>query len=190
MDETREVHVQVIQALRFQVLGSESSPGQVAGPVDQQPPMLTELRAICQPARRISTPDEANSLDDIQAGRQTIAIDAAPQNAQWNGGTQAVWTTPCLGVGLRVTHGDVTFARDYDRMWPDSWSGQCKVYLFSWDGCARPWTLPAEWATVGIAVLYPLTPEGRAAGRPLSITDRTATPTLLPQVPYLLVPEK
>jgi hypothetical protein len=86
-----------------------------------------------------------------------------------------------------VTNGDVTFARDYDRMWPDSWGGQRKIYFFSWDGCSRPWTLPAEWANVGSALLYPLTPDGRGASYQLSITQRTITPRLLPLVPYVLV---
>ena len=122
----------------------------------------------------------------LTAGRQSIAIDAGPQHAKWSDGTQAVWTTPYLGIGLRVNNGDVTFARDYDRMWPDSWSGQRKIYFFSWEGCARPWTLPADWSTVRSAMLFPLTPEGRGAGKRLSITRRTVTLTLLPQVPYVL----
>ncbi|MGA2616258.1 MAG: hypothetical protein ABSF26_01535 [Thermoguttaceae bacterium] len=124
----------------------------------------------------------------LAAGRQTVAIDAGPQYAQWSDGTRAVWTTPYLGVGLRVTNGEVTFARDYDRMWPDSWSGRRKIYFFSWDGCARPWRLPADWRAVDTALLYPLTPDGRGDGKPLSITTGTVTPSLLPQVPYVLVP--
>jgi len=38
------------------------------------------------------------------------------------------------------------------------------------------------------ATLYPLTPEGRGKGLPIAINDRTITPSLLPQVPYILVP--
>jgi hypothetical protein len=126
----------------------------------------------------------------LAAGRQTLAIDAGPQYAEWSDDTRAVWPTPYLGVGLRVTNGDVTFACDYDRIWPDTWSGQRKIYFFSWDGCSRPWTLPSQWAAVGKATLYPLTPDGRGAGQPVAIANRTVTPTLLPQIPYVLIPGK
>lgn len=39
------------------------------------------------------------------------------------------------------------------------------------------------------ATLYPLTPEGRGKGMPIAINDRAITPSLLSQVPYILVPE-
>lgn len=124
----------------------------------------------------------------LRAGENTLSVDPGPIYAKWSDGTVAVWETPSLGTGFSVTNGDVTFATDYDRMWPDTWSDQKKIYFFSWDGCARAWTLPAEWTTIGSAVLYPLAPEGRGAGKPLAITHRTVAPTLLPQVPYVLVP--
>lgn len=52
------------------------------------------------------------------------------------------------------------------------------------------WKLPENWADVESALLYPLTPDGR--GKPVRLTtaDRAAAPRLLPQVPYVLVPEK
>lgn len=126
----------------------------------------------------------------LQAGRNTITIDSGPIRAEWDDGTQAVWTTPYLGTGFTVTNGDVTFAQDYDRMWPDTWSGQQKIYFFSWDGVTRAWTLPQEWEQVTHAMCYPLTPDGRGTGVQCTIKDRNVTLKLLPQVPYILVPAK
>ena len=101
----------------------------------------------------------------------------------------AVWETPSLGKGFKVTNGDVTFADDYDRMWPDTWSGSKKIYFFSWDGTQRPWKIPPDWASINKATLYPLTPTGRGQGIPLLVNDRSVTPTLRPQIPYVLVPD-
>ena len=81
-------------------------------------------------------------------------------------------------------------ADDYDRMWPDTWSGQKKMYFYSWYGTSRTWKLPEDWSDVGTALLYPLTPDGRGEPLRLPIADREATPSLLPQVPYVLIPTK
>jgi hypothetical protein len=126
----------------------------------------------------------------LQAGENTLRIDTGPIYAKWSDGTTAVWSTPALGTGFSVTNGDVTFAQDYDRMWPDTWSGGRKIYFYSWDGTSRAWKLPQEWAGDTKAILYPLTPTGRGKGQILAIGDRTVTPRLLPQVPYLLEGEK
>jgi hypothetical protein len=37
--------------------------------------------------------------------------------------------------------------------------------------------------------LYPLTPDGRGEGVPIAIKERAISPSLLPQVPYILVPD-
>ncbi len=66
----------------------------------------------------------------------------------------------------------MTFAKDYDRMWPDTWSGRKKIYFFSWDGTSRNWKLPADWSDVPLATLYPLTPDGRGKGVPIAIKER------------------
>ena len=101
----------------------------------------------------------------------------------------AVWETPSLGKGFKVTNGDVTFADDYDRMWPDTWSGRKKIYFFSWDGTRRTWKLPQDWASVRRATLYPLGPDGRGKAIPMTIgEDARLAPRFLPQVPYVLVP--
>ena len=72
----------------------------------------------------------------------------ARSTPRWSDGTEAVWETPSLGKVFRVSNGDVIFADDYDRMWPDTWSGRKKIYFFSWDGTDRTWKLPADWAAV------------------------------------------
>ena len=74
----------------------------------------------------------------LERGENTFAFDAGPIYAKWSDGTEALWETPFLGKGFKVTNGDVTFADDYDRMWPDTWSGQKKIYFFSWDGTSGP----------------------------------------------------
>jgi hypothetical protein len=123
----------------------------------------------------------------LKAGDNIVAIDAGPIYMRWSDGTEAIWTTPYLRKGFEVKHGDVTCAKDYDRMWPDTWSGQKKIYFFSWDGTDRPWKLPADWAAQQTAKLYPLTPDGRGAAVPVSIAGGSVAPKLLPQIPYVLV---
>jgi len=125
----------------------------------------------------------------LNAGENNLSVDPGPIYAKWSDGTEATWETPSTGKGFKVTNGDVTFAEDYDRMWPDTWSGQKKIYFYSWDGTERTWKLPQDWASVKKTTLYPLTPDGRGKGIPLTTTDRSAAPKLLPQVPYILVPE-
>jgi len=122
-------------------------------------------------------------------GANTISVDKGHVRAEWSDGTKALWSTPALHTGFKVWRDDVVFAVDYDRMWPDTWSGQKKIYFFSWDGTNRAWKLPADWGDVPRATLYPLTPDGRGTGVPIVIADRTIKPELLPQVPYILVPE-
>ena len=84
----------------------------------------------------------------MNAGENILSVDAGPIYAKWSDGTEALWETPSLGQGFKVTNGDVTFADDYDRMWPDTWSGQKKIHFFSWDGTQRTWKLPQDWASV------------------------------------------
>lgn len=125
----------------------------------------------------------------LEQGENTISFDAGPVYVKWNDGTTAIWETPSIGKGFKVTNGDVTFADDYDRMWPATWSEQKKIYFYSWDGTNRKWKLPQDWEAVKKATLYPLTPYGRGKGIPMTIEDRSVTPKLLPQVPCILVPE-
>jgi len=126
---------------------------------------------------------------ELQAGENTIAFDSGVIRAKWSDGAEAEWTTPSLRTGFKAWKGDVVFAEGYDRMWPDTWSGQKKIYFFSWGGTQRSWKLPAEWSSMTKAVLHPLTPKGRGPDVPLAIKDGAVAPSLLPQVPYILIPE-
>ncbi len=123
---------------------------------------------------------------ELKEGENTIAFDSGSVRATWSDGTVAEWTTPYLNKGFKAWNGDVVFAYDYDRMWPDTWSGQKKIYFFSWDGTARTWKLPLEWRNKKQVKLYPLTPDGRGKAVTLQIQDGSVAPKLLPQVPYIL----
>ena len=129
-------------------------------------------------------------LGDIElpAGKNEIAFDVGPIRATWSDGTVAEWTTPYLRKGFRVTSGDLVLADDFDRMWPDTWSGQEKIYFFSWDGTERDWKLPTEWRSRKQVMLFPLTTTGRGAGIELPVRDGSIRPKLLAQVPYVVVP--
>jgi len=37
-------------------------------------------------------------------------------------------------------------------MWPDTWSGEKKIYFYSWYGTASKWKLPENWADVNIGL--------------------------------------
>lgn len=124
----------------------------------------------------------------LGAGSNRLRFEAGPLYAKWSDGTTAVWTTPSLGKGFKVWNGDVVLAEDYDRMWPDTWSGQKKIYFFSWDGTRRAWKLPMEWRGLKEVTLYPLTPDGRGKGIVLPVTDGGVSPVLPPQIPCVLVP--
>jgi hypothetical protein len=130
-------------------------------------------------------------FDDVRlaAGEHEIAIDAGPLYARWSDGTTALWATPYLGTGLRVVNGDVVFADDYDRMWPDTWSGRTKIHFFSWNGTERAWKLPVEWSSRSTVTLHPLTSRGRGEPVRLKVTGGSIAPKLRPQVPYILLPE-
>ncbi len=125
----------------------------------------------------------------LAAGEHEMAIDAGPLYARWSDGTEALWTTPYLGSGLRIGNGDVVFADDYDRMWPDTWSGRTKIFFFSWNGTERAWKLPMEWSTRSAVTLHPLTSRGRGEPVRLKVIGGSIAPKLRPQVPYILLPE-
>ncbi len=119
----------------------------------------------------------------LTRGAHRLTLRKGCIHASWSDGTQARWDRH----GFKAWNGDVLFGIGYDRMWPDSWSGQRKVYFYSKDGCARTWTLPEEWADTATATLYPLTPDGRGAPHPISVTGRQVTVTLAAGTPYVLV---
>ncbi len=123
----------------------------------------------------------------LREGENVIAFDSGAIQARWSDGTEAQWTTPYLRKGFKAWNGDVVFADDYDRMWPDTWSGQKKIYFFSWEGTSRSWKLPLEWRLLNKVTLLPLTPEGRGQPVSLSVYNGNVAPKLLPQVPYIIV---
>ncbi len=120
------------------------------------------------------------------AGAHRLSFQKERLYAQWSDGARAEWT---LEGGFRAWHGDVTLGIGGDRFCPDTWSDERRILLYSEHGCDRTWKVPADWGAVPRATLYPLTPDGRGTGVPFAITDRTIAPKLLPQVPYILVPE-
>jgi hypothetical protein len=122
----------------------------------------------------------------LQEGENTITFDCGAIRAEWSDGTVSEWKMPALRKGFTVKKGDVVMAEDFNRMWPDTWSGQKKIYFFSWDGSKRSWMLPAEWRDRKTVSLYPLTPEGRGKAVSLPLADGRISPELLPQVPYVL----
>jgi hypothetical protein len=124
----------------------------------------------------------------LPAGESEIAFDVGPIRAKWSDGCVAEWSTPYLRKGFRVTSGDLVLADDFDRMWPDTWSGQEKIYFFSWDGTERQWKLPTEWRSRKTVTLHPLTPNGRGEGVAVAVRDGGIRPKLLAQVPYVVVP--
>jgi hypothetical protein len=124
----------------------------------------------------------------LHKGENAITFDSGPIRAEWTDGTVAEWTTPYLRKGFKAWKGKVVFAVDYDRMWPDTWSGQEKIYFYSFGGTSRRWALPEAWIGKKDLSIYPLTPTGRGAALPLAIEDGSISPRLLPQVPYVLAP--
>ena len=95
---------------------------------------------------RMKRPEDWIDVDagevELATGENTIVFDAGILRATWTDGTVAEWATPYLRKGFKAWNGDVTFADDYDRMWPDTWSGQQKIYFFSWDGTGARGSCP------------------------------------------------
>lgn len=137
-----------------------------------------------------ASPDRSDVFADfaipvqLRPGRNTVALSKGSIHAEWSDGTQARWDRN----GFRAWNGDVVFGHGYDRMWPDTWSGQRKIYFYSARGTDRVWTLPAGWADLAAARLVPLTPEGRAESIVLPVTRGQISPVLSAKQPYILEP--
>lgn len=117
-----------------------------------------------------------------RAGVNTVSLRKGSIHAQWSDGTQARWDRS----GFRAWNGEIVFGIGYDRMWPDTWSGQKKIYFYSRDGAERSWKLPPDWAGLKTVTLYPLASGGRGEGVPLAIHDGRITPKLSPRQPYVI----
>ena len=120
----------------------------------------------------------------LRAGVNTITVRKGSIHTAWSDGTEARWDRE----GFRAWNGDVVFGVGYDRMWPDSWSGEKKIYFYSRDGSERTWQLPVEWAGLKSATLVSLTTQGRGVSRSISIKDGAITMSLSPKVPSVLLP--
>ena len=86
---------------------------------DDFPRNSTSEKSLCARARTRSPSIRARSTPD-------------GATARWPSGKRPPWAK-----ASRSPTESVTFATDYDRMWPDTWSGRKKIYFFSWDGTSR-----------------------------------------------------
>ena len=119
----------------------------------------------------------------LTRGSHRLTLRKGCIHASWSDGTQARWDRH----GFKAWNGGVIFGIGYDRMWPDTWSGQKKIHFFSKDGCTRTWTLPEDWATATEATLYALSAKGRGTPLPVKVMGRSVTITLEAGIPYVLV---
>ncbi len=120
---------------------------------------------------------------ELKAGRNTLELLHQRIYAEWDDGSHAEWS---LAGGFRAWKGEVIFAHGFDRFWPDTWSGQQRIFAFSVAGGEREWRLPEGWEDVSEVMLVPLlaTGRGEAAARPV-IQGRVAL-RLRPQTPYVI----
>lgn len=121
----------------------------------------------------------------LKPGDNTVVLRKGSIHAAWSDGTEARWDRN----GFRAWNGEIVFGDGYDRMWPDSWSGQKKIYFYSRDGSGRHWTLPEEWRDLKKGLIYSLDPSGRLPGIELPIENGRVAPCLPPRVPCVLVAE-
>jgi len=118
----------------------------------------------------------------LRAGTNTVSLSKGSIHAQWSDGTQVRWDRN----GFRAWNGDIVFGDGYNRMWPDTWSGQRKIYFYSQRGTERSWKLPADWAESKTLYLVPLTAEGRGENIALAVQDGQIAPKLSARQPYIL----
>ena len=132
----------------------------------------------------------ANLLGDLaipvvlRPGKNTLTLRKGSIHTAWSDGTEARWDRQ----GFRAWNGDVVFGVGYDRMWPDSWSGEKKIYFYSRDGSERTWTLPPDWRNVSSVRLVSLTTKGRGAEQVIPVRDGQVSVKLRPKVPCVLLP--
>lgn len=98
----------------------------------------------------------------LAAGPHELRLVRERLFAAWSDGARAEWT---LAGGFRAWHGAVVLGQGGDRFWPDTWSGQRRILLYSEAGGERDWTLPEGWAGLPAVQLLPLTAAGRAHDR-------------------------
>ncbi len=121
---------------------------------------------------------------ELVAGTNVVTLSKGSIHTAWSDGTQARWDRD----GFRAWNDDVEYGRGYDRMWPDSWSGEEKIYFYSRDGMNRAWRLPAQWRDRSTVRLITLGATGRQAEITLGIVDGAVTVPLGAGVPGVLLP--
>ncbi len=120
----------------------------------------------------------------LSAGIHSFTLRKGCIHASWSDGTKALWNSE----GFKAWNGDVIFGIGYDRMWPDTWSGEKKIYFYSKDGCERTWKLPGEWREFITATLYMLSADGRCDQILIEIINGSVTVKINAGTPYILVP--
>ncbi len=120
----------------------------------------------------------------LRPGKNTLTLRKGSIHTAWSDGTEARWDRQ----GFRAWNGDVVFGIGYDRMWPDTWSGEKKIYFYSRDGSDRTWKLPAGWRDLSSVQLVPLTTTGRGGATTLIVRDGEIAVKLSPGVPCVVLP--
>ena len=105
--------------------------------------------------------------------------------AEWDDGSQAEWS---LAGGFRAWKGGISFGHGFDRFWPDTWSGERRIFAFSVDGGEHEWRLPQGWDDVSEVTLYPLTAAGRSEGVALPVRQGRVILRLNPRTPVVIEP--
>jgi len=120
---------------------------------------------------------------ELKAGQNTVALLHHRIYAEWDDGSQAEWS---LADGFRAWKGTVLFGHGFDRFWPDTWSGQRRIFAFSVAGCEREWMLPDGWKDASEITFYPLRVTGRGTAVTLPVQTGRVTLRLQPGMPYVV----
>ena len=121
----------------------------------------------------------------LKAGQNTVELLHHRIYAEWDDGSQAEWS---LAGGFRAWKGGVSFGHGFDRFWPDTWSGERRIFAFSVDGGEHEWRLPQGWDDVSEVTLYPLTAAGRSEGVALPVRQGRVILRLNPRTPVVIEP--
>lgn len=119
----------------------------------------------------------------LNAGQNRLRLYKGAIYAAWSDGVTARWDEH----GFYTGEGDVVLGRDGARMWPDTWSGEQKIYFYSQNPCDETWILPTGWDNLTEAKLYPLTDKGRGESVVMNINCRSIKPSLQALTPYVLI---
>lgn len=89
---------------------------------------------------------------------------------------------------LEFTWGDMVVVSGNNRFIPDLETPESKIHVYSQNGMADEWLLPASWAEVGQVDQYELTGNGQVYIERLDVKDGKVAPVCSAKVPYILVP--